>query len=190
MRHARPLDNEAERGQTLIETAIACVLLVVIYGAGLSLSVEARDTWSHLYHDTGALQAVREGLRRLATELAASAPGHVTVTTGEVHDAIEFQVPVELEGDEITWGAEGTAGLSVRVAVEDGTLVRRVVDDEGQTVGRPRRLVANVDDLYRGQKGFEVALVDSLCTVRLRVRAEQEGRVWRQQVSTGIRLRN
>jgi len=96
MRYRPPVDTEGARGQTLVEMLIACALMVVVFGAGLSLSVESRDAWSHIYHDSSALQATRDALRLIATELAASSPDHVTIETGTENDALQFQVPVSL----------------------------------------------------------------------------------------------
>jgi len=190
MRHESPGHREASRGYTLIEMAITCILMVIIFGAGLSLSVETRDAWSHIYQDTGALQAGRDTLRRLATELAASNADHVTIIPGDVHDTLEYQVPVALNGEDVTWGADGTEDRIIRVSVVDGSLVRRVIDTADAVVGQTRLLVQRVDSLHEGQKGFEVSRVDTLCTIRLRVRAEQDGHVWRRQLNTGALLRN
>jgi Tfp pilus assembly protein PilV len=179
-------------GQTLIETLIACFLMVIVYGAGLSLSVETRDAWSHLYHDTGALQAGREALHLIAADLAESGAGHVTITPSASYDALAFQTPVALNGETITWGADGVEGRWIYVHVVNGSLQREVVATS-MSVGvvyDSRLLARNVDSLYEGQKGLAVTRVGNLCTIRLRVRAEQEGRVWRQQVNTGVLLRN
>jgi len=190
VRHESPGQREASRGYTLIEMAIACALMVIIFGAGLSLSVETRDAWSHIYEDTGALQAGRDALRLLATELAASNADHVTIIPGDVHDTLEFQVPVWLYGEDLAWGAGGVEGATICVSVVDGSLVRKVVGTTVPVVGQTRFLVQRVDSLHEGQKGFEVSRVDTLCTIRLRVRAEQDGHVWRRQLNTGALLRN
>jgi hypothetical protein len=178
------------QGQTLVEVAVACVLMVVIFGAGLTISAESRDVWGHIYQDTSALQAAREALRIMTTDLANSNTAHVTIVAGEVDDCIQYQVPVGLSGTDIAWGAAGVEGQSIRVSVVGGQLVREVLDTSGQVVGAGRTLVNTVDPLHEGRPGFVASRDGAFCTIALRIRSQQNGHVWRQQVATGVLLRN
>jgi len=175
---------------TLIEVAIASALMVVIFGAGLTLSVESGDTWNHIYNDSSALQATRDALRLIATELATSHPDQVLIDTGSEYDTLVFRVPVALEEDDIVWGAGGTEGHSIRIAVQEGRLVRQVLNADEYPVGPSRLLVRSVDSLHDGRKGFAVSRDDGLCTISLRAVARQDGHTWRRQVTTGVLLRN
>ena len=176
---------------TLIEVAIASVLMVVIFGVGLSVSIETRDAWAQIYTDTGAICAARETLRTVARELATSTAAHVTITTGTNSDTLVFQEPVSLSGDTITWGADGTAARTIRFSVSNGRLTREVVNANGNdVVGRARLLVSGVDTLYQGQKGLTITRTNNLVTIALRVKAQQGGHTWRKRVTTSVLLRN
>ena len=182
--------RQTERGQTLIEVAMACAIMVVIFGAGLSISVETQKTWDHVYKDTGAVHSLREGLALLAADLATSAPDQVTVVAGEDHDTLLFRVPVAIAGDDLTWGAGGEAAYSIRVSVQGGDLVRQVLDGDDQPVGPSRILVSDVDGLHDGAKGFAASVSGTLCTVTARVESQSNGRTWRKAATTAVQMRN
>lgn len=190
MRPSHPPGRAAETGHTLIEVAVAMVILVVIFGAGVSMSVQSGQAWTQVYTDTQTNQWLRDGLRLLAGDLSASAPGRVTITSGEHHDVLVFQMPVSLDDGRIIWGADGNPGNFVWVYVRDGCLVREVRTDGGTVVGRGRLLVSGVDNRFAGEKGFSVSRTADVVTISLRGRMVREGRTWRKQVTTAVMLRN
>jgi hypothetical protein len=182
---------QAEAGHTLVEVTLACAVMVVIFGAGLALSADVRHAWAQVYTNTGAVHGVREALQRTAGELAVSSPACVGITGGTDHDAVTYQLPVSLSNGTITWGADGVAGREIRLTVVNGQLRRQVVDTvAGETVVASRLLVPGVDALHEGRKGFRVTRTGNLCTITLRIRSEQGGRAWRNQITTGVLLRN
>jgi type II secretory pathway component PulJ len=179
-----------DAGVTLVEVLIACVVMLVVFGAGLSVSVQGGKVWTQLFASTGAQSAARRGFRTLAAELSFSSARRVTITTGSGSDVLQFQEPVSLNNDVIVWGAEGSEGRSIRYSVVGNRLVRQVMSANDQPVGRARWIAEPVDDMAEGEKGFQVSRSGGVCTVRLRVRATKEGRVWYKQYETGVCLRN
>ena len=178
-------------GFTLVELLLATLILLVILMVGASLAGQASDAWHNVYQDTQAVHEARQGLAALAAELRRSAPEVVSIDTSPPdYDIITYQVPVGRAGTTIQWGAEGQVGWRVRVTVEEGKLLRTILDAEGNPLERPQVLATQVDGLYRSQKGFSATLTDRLLTLSLRTRASSGGHTWRKTLTTTVRLRN
>jgi len=181
----------AEGGFTAVEMLEAAVIVLVILLLGATLAGQASAVWHNAYHDTNAVHDARQGLARVAEELRRSSLAVLSVdTSGADADALTYQLPVGRSGSTVNWGAEETEGWRVRVAVEDGRLVRTVLDGEGAPQGQPQVLATQVDDAFEDAKGFSVAVNGRLVTAHVRTRARCRGRTWRKAAATTVWLRN
>jgi len=184
-------DVETASGFTLVELLIATVILLVVLAVGAAAAGQASSVWRTVYHDTHAVHDARRGLARVAAEVRLAAAYVITVdTSGADADVLIYQVPVGRTGASILWGAETVEGRQVRMAVEQGRLLRRVLDADGDPQGRPQVLATDVDGLFEGAKAFSVTVNGQLVTIRLRTCARTGGHAWRKTVTTTVAVRN
>ncbi len=182
--------NRSNKGFTLLELAIVGLIAGIIFAAAALLMTSTDDAYNTVREDTEANFSLRRALNRVADELRQSASSVITVTAGFNHDQIDLQVPVSKVGDTVNWGAAGQVGWHVRVLVEDGVLIRRVVDGSGIQQRVDETLATDVDDFFDGQKGFSVTQNDGLYVIALRVVARRNEREWRRSEITSVTTRN
>ena len=181
----------AAPGFSLVELLLAAAILLVILAVGAALAGQASAIWRNVFHDTHAVHDARQGLARVAEELRRSSAAVITVDAAPADtDVLTYFLPVGRDGSVVLWGAEGVAGWRVRVAVEDGRLLRTVLDAAGVPQGRPEVLATGVDAPFQGAKGFGVTVQGRLFSVRVRTRARSGGHTWRKSVATTVAVRN
>jgi len=181
----------AEGGFTIVELLEGAVILLVILLVGAGLANQASSAWHNVFHDTHAVHGARQGLARVAEDLRRSSAAVVTVdASGADADTLTYQLPVGRSGSTVLWGAEDDEDWQVRVAVENGRLLRTVLDGAGTPQNQPQVLATRVDDLFEGTKGFSVTVNGRLISIRVRTRAQSRGRTWRKAADTSVWVRN
>ena len=179
-----------QSGFTMVEVLIAAAICVVILVTVMTLTVSTRDAYETVSEDTDANFSLRQALNRISDDLRQSSTSIIEITEGFEQDRIDVQVPISAEGSTVNWGAAGAVGLHINFVVEDGVLVRRVVDGIGTVMRTDEVLARNVDGLFMGDKGFRVTEEDGLYTISIRVRANRGERVWRRTETTSVSTRN
>jgi len=185
MKRRRP-----EGGFTLVEIAIVAALMGVLMLGIMVLTGTTQDAYHTVQQDTDANFSLRQALNRMSDDLRQSSSSIIVITEGSDHDSIDLQVPISKDGSTVNWGAAGAVGLHIRIFVEDGWLIRRVVDAGGTPMRTDEVLARNVDDLYLGEKGFRVTESDGLYTITVRVTASRQQHTWRRTETTSISTRN
>lgn len=180
-----------QNGFTLIEVAIVVTILGVVLLAAVMLARGTQGAYESLSQDTELNFYLRRALEKMTDELRRCTLAQITIENSDPGaDAVEFSLPLGVSTDTVIWGAEGQPGWRVRFLVEDGVLVRRVVDGTGTIRTMDQVLATGVDGLRDGRKGFSVAGSDSLFTLSLRLVTRDHGRQWRREISTAVSLRN
>jgi len=182
----RPL----QAGFTLIELAIVAVIAAVLLLTMVLVTTSTNDAYNTVREDTDANFSLRQALNRISDDLRQSSTSIISVTSGVDYDSVDLQVPISQVGTTINWGAAGTVGWHIRILVEDGWLIRRVVDAGGIPKRTDEVLARNVDSLFQGQKGFSVTQTSGLYQVSLRVTADRGERTWRRTETTAVLTRN
>lgn len=191
MKCASADDRGPYGGFTVLEMALAALLLVVILLLGMALAGQASSSWHHVYHDTHATHDLRKGLAAVVEELRQASTGVVTVDdSGPDADVLTYQVPVGRSGTAVQWGAAGIEDWQIEFSVEGDRLLRTVLDGDGAPQGQPQVLATGVDRRHEGAKGVRVTINDTLLTIRVRTLAHARGHDWRKEVSTTVGLRN
>ena len=177
-------------GFTLIEVAIVGIIVGFLVMSIMVLTGSTQDAYQTVQEDTDANFSLRRALNRISDDLRQSSTSIIQITEGTDHDSIDLQVPISKVGSTVNWGAAGVVGLHIRILVENGWLIRRVVDADGTPMRTDEVLARNVDDLYMGQKGFSVTESDGLYIISLRVTAKRHQRIWRRTETTSVSTRN
>jgi len=175
---------------TLIEILIVAAISTVLLFAVIMLTTSTQDAYTTVREDTDANFSLRQALNRVSEDLRQSSTEMIEITDGYTHDSISLQVPISVEGSTVNWGAAKTVGLHINILVEDGFLVRRVVDGLGTPMRTDEILARDVDDMFMGVKGFRVTETDGLYTISIRVTANRGQRVWRRTETTSVSTRN
>ena len=183
---ARP----SQAGFTLVEVAIVAVLSGILLITIMILTTSTNDAYNTVREDTEANFSLRQALNQISDDLRQSSSSIISITPGVDHDSIDLQVPISQAGSTVNWGAAGTVGWHVRVLVEDGWLIRRVVDGGGIPQRTDEVLARNVDDWLEGEKGFSVVQTDQLYQITVRVVAQRKQRTWRRTETTSVVTRN
>lgn len=183
---ARP----SQAGFTLIEVAIAAALSGIILITIVILTTSTNDAYNTVREDTDANFSLRQALNQVSDDLRQSSSSIIGITPGVDHDSIDLQVPISQAGSTVNWGAVGTVGWHIRILVEDGWLIRRVVDGTGIPQRTDEVLARDVDNLFEGEKGFTVTAADGLYQITLRVTAQRKQRTWRRTETTSVSTRN
>lgn len=177
-------------GFTLIEVAIVAAIASILL-LGIAMMVRStNDAYSTVSEDTDANFSLREALNRMSDEMRQSNTTVIQITPGTNYDSIDLQMPVSYAGSAVSWGAAGTQGWHLRYLVENGWLIRRVVDGTGTVKQTDQVLARNVDTLFGGQKGFSVTATGGLYQISLRVTAQRGARTWRRTETTSVTTRN
>jgi len=182
--------RSCQAGFTLMEVAIVAVIVGVLLVTIVMLTTRTQEAYTTVREDTEANFSLRQALNRISDDLRQSSSDIIHITTGPDHDSIDLQVPISQDGSTVNWGAVGTVGWHIRFLVEDGWLIRRVVDSGGIPQRTDEVLARNVDDWFMGAKGFSVAESDGLYQITLRVTAERRQRIWRRSETTSVSTRN
>lgn len=161
-------------GFSLLETALAVgvgSLLIAILGPIL---VSTSGAVSYVVQRTVGLNEASRLLDRLRDELHRSSPSHVEVTVASGGDSITLS-EARATGATVVWGAYDDDGIfqqdgSIRYRVENGSVVRELLDAAGALVPPSRELVRDLVDDLGGDKGFEVVRNGSVVTITVRVR--------------------
>ena len=179
-----------EAGFTLVELTIVAVIAGVLLLAIVLLTSTTNDAYNTVSEDTNANFSLRQALNRISDDLRQSSSDMITITSGYDHDSVDLQVPISQEGSTVNWGAAGTVGWHVRILVEDGWLIRRVVDGGGIPQRTDEVLARHMDDWLEGEKGFSVVQTDQLYQITVRVVAQRKQRTWRRTETTSVVTRN
>ncbi len=177
-------------GFSLLEMVIALAIFSLLMIGIITMTMSTEEAYVTIREDTEANYSLRQALTRISNDLRQSSTSIVVITPGAAHDKVEFQLPISQTGSTITWGAEGQPGWRVLIFVEEGMLIRRVVDAEGMKMRMDTILARDVDDLFEGEKGFSITTTFGLCQIALRVTAERKGRTWRRSETTSVAPRN
>jgi prepilin-type N-terminal cleavage/methylation domain-containing protein len=183
-------ERSLQAGFTLIELAIVATIAAVLLLAMMLLTSSTNDAYNTVQEDTEANFSLRQALSRVSDDLRQSSTSIIQITSGVDYDSVDLQVPISQAGSTITWGAAGTAGWHIRILVENGWLIRRVVDAGGIPKRTDEVLARNVDSLFQGQKGFSVTKTDGPYQITVRVTAERGERTWRRTETTSVLTRN
>jgi prepilin-type N-terminal cleavage/methylation domain-containing protein len=179
-----------QSGFTLVEVAIVAAIAGILL-IGMAMMVRStNEAYTTVSEDTDANFSLRQALNRISDEMRQSNTSVVQITSGTDYDSIDLQVPVSYAGSTVSWGAAGTAGWHIRYLVEDGWLIRRIVDGTGTVKQTDQVLARNVDVLFGGQKGFSVTASGGLYQITVRVTAQRGARVWRRMETTSVTTRN
>lgn len=179
-----------QRGFTLIEMAFVAILVSLITLGVIMFTQSTNDANNSVQEAANVNFSLRRALTLISDDLRQSNATKIVVTEGAEWDRIDFQVPVAYVGSTVTWGAMDTADWHVRILVEDGWLVRRVVDATGTPMRTDEVLAREVDGLFDGQKGFSVTAGEGLYQISLRVTGERGTREWRRTETTSVQVRN
>ena len=181
-----------QRGFTLVETMIVAALSALLLLGAVMLAKSSNDSYESVQEDTTANFSLRRALTLISDDMRQSNTMKIVVTDNDstAWDRLDLQVPVSYAASAITWGAAGTADWHERILVEDGWLIRRVVDATGTPQRTDEVLARDVDGFLNGEKGFAVTTADGLYCISLRVTLKRGTRVWRRTETTSVQVRN
>lgn len=177
-------------GFTLIELLIVSAIAGVLFIAIAHTVRSMNDAYTTVAHDMDANFSLRQALNCLSDEIRQSNASHIVITTGADDDGIDIQLQVSYAASTVNWGAAGTQGWHIRYLVEDGWLVRRVVDGTGTVKQTDQVLARNVDAAFDGEKGFSVTANEGRYEIALRVTSQRGARLWRRTEKTSVTTRN
>lgn len=178
-------------GVTLLEVMIAMVVATIIMFTVLQLSRSTQRSWDTVRNDTNANFDLRRAAERIADELRQSAPAQIVVAHPTIDaDTVTFKVPVGKALDVVLWGAEGNSGWSVQYVVENGQLIRRVLNALAVNAGMDQVLVNHMDNNLGGQQGFWVNLNGTMADIGVRAVVQSNGATWRKAAATSVLFRN
>ncbi|MEM7203977.1 MAG: hypothetical protein AAF628_27195 [Planctomycetota bacterium] len=179
-----PLPNgrRAERGVTMVETAMASVIAVIVMVGVTRFVKVGSDHAQSVGEETQAGSAIRDAAERIARDLRQS--GSVAMSVEQQigqNDALKLKRPIAVSGGALTWGVSekklgSKAGWAIRYDVKRvkprggnlrRDLVRRIIDDAG-TVFREEVLLRNLRTGVATPPGFKV---------------EQSGKMWKVTLS-------
>lgn len=173
-----------------MELMIVAIIAGVILTTVAALSIRTQEAYTSVREDTDANFSLRRALNRISDDMRQSSSSIIVVTPGTHHDSVDLQVPLSQAGSTVSWGAAGNVGWHIRILVENGQLIRRVVDGGGTLMRTDEVLANNVDSLFGVVKGFSVTNTDGLYQISLRVTAQQKERIWRRTETTSVSTRN
>ena len=183
--------GSGSRGITLLELIIALTVGVVVVGAIVGLGGSTQKVWDTVSSDCDANYDLRRAAERVADELRQSTSSRVTVQGPSADaDTVTFQVPVGKAQDVVLWGAEGDSGGYVQFVVENGQLIRRVLNASMVSAGRDQVLVTQVDSSHGGEKGFHVSVEEGMAEILVRAVVRSNGETWRKEARTSVLFRN
>lgn len=186
----------SSRGISLIELMIVIALFSIIMVLLGSILLSSTRSMDYLVKDSTSDSQMKNALYQIFGELKSSNPSMVRISTADPdHDAITFQTPGPyLDG--VQWGAMDDSGIwkadwSAQYLVVDGNLVRRVLDDGGQSVGSNKPIVLHVDGQRDGRKGFYLATKGPVINVGIRIwKTFSDGGSYQKEFSSSVFLRN
>ena len=211
---------ESRRGATLIETAFAVSLLVVVAGAMASISSTGSSLFRSNVVNAEVDAAARRTLQIISEELLRTGTTVVTplaVTTNTGSDDVDYQHAVGVVGTTVQWGNPSSIELEMeRGEVDDGldndgdglvderqvVLIRNpgAVDQQRRVLcsGVGEMLAGEVDDNdddngngLVDEAGLSFHLVGDVMEVRLTLqRMDKDGRLVERTLETAVRLRN
>ena len=167
------------------------MILGVMLMAVMVFTRSTQNAYESVSQDTELTFNTRRAVERIADDLRRSDADHVTVDhTNPDYDSVELQVPLLMKAGTVEWGAEREVGWKIQYLVEDGNLIRRVVDASGVRMRMDEVLAVRVDSLWDGKKGFSITENGDLLTLTVRVVSRDSGRRWWRQITTAVSLRN
>jgi len=179
------------QGFTLIEVAIVLTILSVIVVVATMLTRATDKAYHTTTESANAGFFLRRALEGITEEVRRSDSDHLTIDhSDDAYDFLEVQMPLTVKEGSVSWGASSHIGWKVRFLVEDGVLIRRVVNSGGIIMEMDQVLASNIDDDWTDGKGFAVSQNGSLITMTVRVVQEDAGGEWSRQLTTAVSLRN
>ncbi len=161
-------------GFTLLEVAIALLLLSIITVAIGSLLGSTNDAVAEMTSNVHDEQSLRRALNRLYDDVKTSAVSRVTIDKDTSNDTLTLQTADPSgSGD---WGAIGGDGLFrvnhfVRYQAVNGQVTRSILDAVGDPLSSPGAQVilsnANSGGVQGAEKGLEATLNGSVLLLEL-----------------------
>jgi len=177
-------------GFTLMELLIVTIVAVLVFQVVVMLVSRSGQAYDTVTRDTQTNFEMRNAMDRIGGELRGSAEAVIQIDDSDYDsDVLTYQVPVGRTSSGIIWGAGRIPGWRIKLFASNGQLMRRVVDETGQT--RDEQVLANhIDDAFMGSKGFSVTEDDGLTSIELRSLVQTGGRSWRKTVRSSVVVRN
>lgn len=192
-----------QQGFTLVETAIAAALsLVIVVGVVMFTQVGERNV-STVRYAAKASKELRTAAELVADDLRQCETSHMTIVSlADGNHSVTLQRPIGVTAGTPTWGIyeaslgattaqRSQAGWSVcYTVVDDGAekqLVRRTLD-AGGAVRKQEVLLRNLRPGSSTAPGFQVEANGAMWTITISTR--RDGEIPMQQVQFDVSLRN
>jgi len=188
--------DRRSKGFTLVEVVVSFAIITAIFGMLARVTLATSGSTDYLVVDASARREMQRAFERLQDELHRSAPTVVVVATdGAGQDVLTLQVAGAWNGA-ASWGAIDDSGVwrddwSTRYRVQGSQLVRETLDAADAVQGGASVLVRGVGAPAGGAKGFEVARIGTIVTLRLRVtRSFADGVAHADTLATSVHVKN
>ncbi len=183
--------GHAQSGFSLIEVAIVFVIASVILATAMLFTRTTDDAYDTASASADVSFGIRRALEAVSFDVRRSDVDHVTIDNSDVaFDQLELQLPVSVESGAVVWGVSGNAGWKIRYFVDENTLIRRVVAEDGTITQMDRTIAENLDPDFAAGKGFAVSLNGTLVTLSVRLVGTRGERTWSRELTTSVSLRN